>query len=45
MKKKAQFFQSLGQLGGSMGGLYTNRDSVQIPEDLKALKPSKRAGG
>ena len=45
MREKARFFQSLGLLGGSMGGLYTNRDSVQIPEDLKALKPIKHAIG
>jgi hypothetical protein len=45
MKEKTQFFQSLGQLGGFIGRFYMNRDSVQIPEDLKALKPIKRASG
>jgi hypothetical protein len=45
MREKAQLFQSLGQLGGSMGELYRSRDSVQIPEDLKALKPIKQASG
>jgi hypothetical protein len=45
MREKALFFQSLGQLGGSMGGHYTNRDSAQIPDDLKALKPIKQASG
>ena len=42
-REKARFFQSLAELGGSMGGVYINREMVQIPEDLKALKPIKRA--
>jgi hypothetical protein len=45
MREKAQLFQSLGQLGGSIGGIYRDKDSVQIPDDLKALKPIKQASG
>ena len=45
MREKAQLFQSLGQLGGSIGEVYRSRDFVQIPEDLKALKPIKQASG